>query len=1002
MAANKQDGYLFEYQPKYGKYRQLMRKRIVEILLVSSIYDSFIMEEDVRLSDQIYEEFHNLNLRTLPHISRASSVSQALTMLQEQKFDLVITMRRLGELDPWVFAETVKQIQEIPVILLLNNSTEIQYLRRNKAPDSHIDEIFVWNGNSNVFVAIIKLIEDQMNIDHDTSYGDVRVIIVVENSIRFYSLYLPALYSEIMQQTRYLIHEGMNDYHSLLQMSSRPKVLLANTFEEALHYYEKYKDYLLGLIADIKLPRNGVIDDAAGFDLVRMIREEAPTLPVMFQSSNEANRASAALLRGHFVSKNDRSLIYELQNFISNYMGFGPFTFRLPNEEIVAVAHNLFEFREIVATIPLESLVYHARSDHFSGWLYARGEFEMASKLKPRKVSEFTSMDELRHLLVTSIDEILQEHLGTIVDFDRSSYHPESRFIRLRPGSLGGKGRGIAFLLYLRNLFSSGLRKEFPNTHIHVPKTFVIGTDEFEQFMQYNSLYDFVTADTSDTSIKERFVNAQTSDALRADLEFIFKDIKQPLAIRSSNVFEDSLFQPFAGVFATYMIPNCNPSLEERLNQLLTAIKLVYASTFLRLARSYAETIGVSLAGSRMAVIIQEVVGKQYQDRHYPSFSGTAASYNYYPLGDKLQPEDRISHLVLGLGKTVVEGGLARRFSPKRPQINIYSDPEQLIDESQKTFYTLKMACYKNIDLQEAEYSFLEKHDLRSAIEDKTLAEIADTYKPQDGRFSSGFWDETAGYPVITFNRQLKYNTYPMAQIINRILTLGEEAMGCPVEIEFAGNFSDNPDERSTFYLLQIRPFMEHEENEFGEIKTSLDDLFVYSHEVSGNRIIKNIRDIVFIKPESFDNTQTLAMVSEINKINKKLVTEFKPFILIGPGRWGTNDRHLGIPVDWSAINGARVIMEVDLADFIVDHSQGSHFFHNITSAGIPYMCASCNQDTDFIDWEWLDHVDTIEETQYFKHVRTSSPLLVVVNGKKREGRIIKPTPAKKWLDTNA
>jgi hypothetical protein len=684
---------------------------------------------------------------------------------------------------------------------------------------------------------------------------------------------------------------------------------------------------------------------------------------------------------------------------MSNYMGFGPFIFRLPNDEVVAVAHNLFEFREIVATIPLESLVYHAQSDHFSGWLYARGEFEMARKIEPRKVSEFTPMDGLRDLLVTSIDEILQERLGTIVDFDRPSYHPDSRFIRLRPGSLGGKGRGIAFLLYLHNLFSSGLKKEFPDTHIHIPKTFVVGTDEFEQFMQHNNLYEFVTADATDETIKERFVNAQISDSLRADLEFIFKDVKQPLAIRSSNVFEDSLFQPFAGVFATYMIPNCNPRLDERINQLLVAIKLVYASTYLHLARSYAETIGVSLAGSRMAVIIQEVVGKQYKDRYYPSFSGTAASYNYYPLGDKLQPEDRISHLVLGLGKTVVEGGLARRFSPKKPQVNLYADADQVIRESQKTFYALKMACYKSIDLEEAEYSFLKKHDLRSAIDDKTLTEVADTYKPQDGRFSSGFWSETAGYPVITFNRQLKYTTFPMAQIINRILTLGEEAMGCPVEIEFAGDFSDEPNDRSTFYLLQIRPFMEHEEKRFREIKTVPDDLFVYSKEVSGNRIIKNICDIVFIKPEHFDNTKTLAMVTEINQLNKKLTSEHRPYILIGAGRWGTNDRHLGIPVDWSAINGARVIMEVDLADFVVDHSQGSHFFHNITSAGIPFLCAKCNKETDFVDWEWLDHVETVDETEYFKHVRTASPMLVVVNGKKREGRIIKPTPAKKWLD---
>jgi hypothetical protein len=999
MNVVKKNGYFLEYQPKYGKYRVLMRKRIVEILLVSSIYDSFIMEEDVRLSDQIYEEFHNLNLRTLPHISRASSVSQALELLEERKFDLVITMRRLGELDPWIFAEEAKKIQDIPVILLLKNSSEIQYLDRNKIQDEQIDKVFVWNGNSSVFVAIIKHLEDRMNVEQDTSNGDVRVIILVEDSIDFYSLYLPALYAEIMRQTHHLIHEGRNDYHSLLKMSSRPKILLANTYEEALDYYDKYKDYLLGVITDMKFPREGVLDDHAGFDLIRVFRGEAPTLPVMLQSSNELNREGAEKLQVYFVNKHEGSLIHDLRNFLLNFMGFGPFTFRLPSNEAVAAAENLFEFRELIGSVPLESLVFHAHNDHFSGWLSARGEFEMARMLKPRKVSEFKEIEDLRQLIIATFDMILQEKLGIIVDFDRRGYHPISHFLRLRPGSLGGKGRGIAFLLYLRGLFSAGFNKEFPNIDIHIPKTFVIGTDEFENFMQQNQLYDFVSSETTDEMIKERFVNAQVPSSLRSDLKYIFKDITQPLAVRSSNTYEDSLYQPFAGVFATYMIPNCHPSTEERMNQLIMAIKLVYASTYLKLPRSYAKTIGVSLAGSRMAVLIQEVVGRQYQDRYYPTFSGTAASYNYYPLGDHLQPEDRIAHLGLGLGKTVVEGGLVRRFSPKRPGINIYANPEQILKESQRNFYAIKRDCYKGIDLAKGENTYLERYDLGDATQDATLKEIADTYNPNDGTFSSGFWDRDAGYPVITFNRQLKYGTFPMAQIINRVLTLGEEAMGCPVEIEFAGDFSNQPGEKPAFYLLQLRPFMEHQERLSEEIEPTRNEIFVSSNEVSGNRLISDIMDIVYVKPDSFDITKTLSMVREVNLINNKLITEEKPYILIGPGRWGTNDRHLGIPVDWTAINGARVIMEVDLPDFIIDHSQGSHFFHNISSAGIPYFCVKQNSGNDFIDWEWLESIDSIGETRYFRHVRTTSPLFVVVNGKKRQGRIIKPIPAKKWLD---
>jgi hypothetical protein len=400
-----------------------------------------------------------------------------------------------------------------------------------------------------------------------------------------------------------------------------------------------------------------------------------------------------------------------------------------------------------------------------------------------------------------------------------------------------------------------------------------------------------------------------------------------------------------------------------------------------------------------MAVVIQEVVGRGYQDRYYPTFSGIAASYNYYPLGDRLQPEDRIAHLGLGLGKTIVEGGLARRFSPRKPEINIHSSPGQILKESQNSYYAIKTDCYKGIDLEKGENTFLEKYDLRNAIQDGTLTEIADTFNPNDQSFSSGFWNKESGYPVITFNRQLKYDTFPMAQIINRVLTLGEEAMGCPVEIEFAGDLSSNPGEVPTFYLLQLRPFLEHEEILSNEIYPSRGELFVYSSEVSGNRVIKNLLDLVYVKPGNFDNTKTSTMVKEIDQINKKLNKEDRSYILIGPGRWGTNDRHLGIPVDWSAINSARVIMEVDLPDFVVDHSQGSHFFHNITSAGIPYFCVKEKSNRDFIDWEWLESVTTIEETDHFKHVRTKSPLFVIVNGKKREGRIIKPKPAKKWLE---
>lgn len=998
MNTNNKDGYQLEYRPKYQNYRYLMQNRINEVLLVSSTYDSFIIEEDARLSDQIFEEFHNLNLRTLPHIFRATSGSRALELLQERKFDLVITMRRLGEINPLRFADQVKEIQDIPVVLLLNNSSELQSLPTRSLEDSNIDHTFVWNGNSTVFVAIIKLLEDRMNVDADIETGDTRVIIVVEDSIRFYSLYLPILYSEIMLQTQRLISEGANDYLTLLQMRSRPKILLARSYEDALVDYQKYRDHLLGLITDLRFPKENQLAEEAGFDLVRKIRKEAPTLPIMLQSSNENNREASEELNGFFVNKNDRTLIHELRTFLLDYMGFGSFTFRMPDDTIVGTADNLFELRDELKKVPLESFVYHAQNDHFSGWLAARGEFAVARQLKPRKVSEFENQEDLRQLIIASVEDILQERVGIIVDFDRGTYHPHSRFIRLRPGSLGGKGRGLAFLLFLRSSHNTGFRKEFPDVDIQIPSTVVIGTDEFDQFMRENQLYEYVSTDRSDREIKERFLEANLPEALWDDLRFIYQDQPRPLAVRSSSIFEDSLYQPFAGVFSTYMLSNCHPDLEVRIDQLVSAIKLVYASTYLKLARSYAETLGISLSESRMAVVIQEVVGQSRGDRYYPNFSGTASSYNYYPLGNHLQPEDRIAFVVLGLGKTVVEGGLARRFSPKRPEVNIFSSIEEEIKGSQGSFYAVQLSQDECIDLEKGENTFLERFHLRDAIEDKTLEEIADTYDPHGGRLSSGFWNTDGGVPVITFNRQLKYDTFPLAGIINRVLQLGEEAMGCPVEVEFAGNFSGGENGRAIFRLLQLRPFLEHEETLIIEdLDLPDNDLFVSSSVVSGNRVIQDIKDILYVKPEAFDSTRTVEMVDEIMHLNRKLVEDDLPYILIGPGRWGTCEQHLGIPVDWSNINGVRVIMEVDLADFHVDHSQGSHFFHNITSAGIPYFYIKYNSETDFLDWEWLGSEKLIEETTYFRHIRTEDPLLVLANGKKRSGKVIKPKPATQY-----
>ncbi|MFW9995715.1 MAG: PEP/pyruvate-binding domain-containing protein [Candidatus Odinarchaeota archaeon] len=989
----KQDDFYLEYKPKYQVFHELMEKRINRVLLVASHYDSFILEEDGRLSDQIFEEYHNLNLRTLPQITSVTSANEALELLEQEDFDLVITMRRLGDIDPFNFGREVKKIREIPVVLLLNNAPDLSNLPESQEAWKGIDDAFLWTGDSQVFVAIIKSLEDKLNVQQDTERGGVRVIIVIEDSVRYVSLFLPLLYGELMKQTHRLITEGVNDFHHLLQMKARPKILLAYSYEEAMKYYQKYKRYVIGIISDISFPRNGKNDREAGIDLIKRIKAKSPTLPAVLQSSELENRKKAEEIGAYFIHKRSRRLLKKLSDFMLAYLGFGDFIFKLPSGKTVGRARNIIEFHQLVSQIPAESLIYHGRNDHFSGWLAARGEFSMAEILKPRKVSEFHDSEDLRIYLLRSIDEILVEKTqGVINDFSRDNYHPDTIFIRLRPGSLGGKGRGIAFLMFLLNSFQ--LTYEFPELSIKIPKTVVIGTDEFDRFMEANEfLNELALSDASDVEIREAFIEAKLSDDLVDDLKFLLEyDLREPLAIRSSSVLEDSHYQPFAGVFATYMIPNNDPFLETRLDKVCTAIKLVYASTFLKTAKSYAETIGQTIEEAKMAVVVQKVVGREYNGKYYPHFSGTALSLNYYPIS-YLKPEDKVAFLALGLGKTIVDGGASHRFSPLHPEVQ-FMTLEQLLDYSQNEFFAVDLKSTDQFDLSEtSEDTHLVKSSIYDARNDgNVLSDITDTYDYNDNVLRPGYW-ENGGTPIITFSKQLKYGGFPMAKAISRILSLGEKAMGSPVEIEFAGNFSSKG-QRDEFYLLQIRPFTRQEESLteiFNNIKD--EDVVVFSSEVSGNRVIKNIRDVIYVKPEAFDKTKTLTIAGEIDQINKRLYTQKIPSILIGFGRWGTYDKFLGIPVKWNNISSAQVIIEACLSNFQVQHSQGSHFFQNITTAGIGYLyvrCGSSGSTKTFIDWEYLSSLKTISETEHVCHVRANKPFIVKIDGKKGEGIIVK------------
>ncbi|NHJ46831.1 MAG: hypothetical protein FK733_03495 [Asgard group archaeon] len=976
--------FYLEYKPKYKIFHELMSKRMRNVLLVSSIYDSFMLEEDGRLSDQIYEEFQNLNLRTLPRITRVSSANEALEILGTQQFDLVITMRRLGEMDAFSFGNNVKKIQNIPVILLLTSVVEINYLPEREKRVG-IDRVFVWNGDSKVFVAIIKHLEDKLNADKDTKIGDVRVFIFVEDSIRFYSLLLPELYSELMRQTHRLITEGTNDFQDLLKMRIRPKILLAETYEEAMSYFKKYHKNIMGVISDIEFPKNGKLNKNAGFTFVNQITKKITNLPVILQSSKDKYRKKAEE-SGHFFNhKRSHGMMWDLRKWLLDSVGFGNFVFKKGKGKVVGQSKDIISFHKQIRKVPIESLVYHGMNDHFSNWLYARGEFEIAEKLKPRKVSEFTPK-ELRNFLLNVINEVVVEKTkGIINDFSKENYNQDMLFIRLRPGSLGGKGRGLAFLMFLLNSFQ--IKDEFKDIAIEIPRTIVIGTDEFDKFMEENNLYEFALSDVTDEEIKKKFVQANLSKSIRSDLKFLLQFWTKPLAVRSSSLLEDSAYQPFAGIFSTLMIPNNNN--ESNMNQLCTAIKLVYASAFLKLARSYAETISQTVEESKMAVVIQEVVGKEHNRRFYPDFSGTASTYNYYPFGEYMKSEDRISHVALGLGRLIVEGGESFRFCPKYPKSNFYSTPDTLVDKSQRDFYAINLQ-QKNFDIL-VDDPFVTKYDLDAAIKDKTLGNIADTYDFNSETLSVGY--HGSGAPVITFSKQLKLNTFPLAGIVSKILAIGEQSMGCPIEIEFAAIFKTNTNEKNTFNILQIRPFLQQEIMMTQETETyEKQQILAFSNYVSGNLIRKDIHDIIFVKPDSFDKLKTLDIVKEIDILNAKLNAEKKHYLLIGFGRWGTADRFLGIPVKWNNISGVKTIVEASLEDFQIDFSQGSHFFHNIVTSNIGYLHIKYGDMQHFIDWDWLKKEKAENEMTYVKHVKLKSPLIIRINAKRKEGMIIKPT----------
>jgi hypothetical protein len=978
--------FLIKHNSDRDIYHDLMPYKVREILLVANLYDAYIIEQEGRFFEQVRGEYYQLNLSSAPRITGVSTPEEALEKLQEKHFDLVIVMMGVDKTTPIQLSRIIKQIyHNLPIFLLLNNNSDIGLFEDGNKSINSIDKIFVWNGDSNVFLAMVKFIEDRMNVENDIKIGMVRVILLVEDSAKYYSRYLPILYSLVIEQTRQLIEEVHSDEtHKLLKMRVRPKIILASNYKEALTLFDQYRDNLLCLISDVKFEKNGKLDNFAGLSLVSYVRDQMPDLPVVLQSSDLENAQNAYLLKSTFINKNSETLKQDLQSFIHYYLGFGNFVYRDDEgRKEIAIARSMKEFQSHLKSIPEKSLIFHARKNHFSHWLMARGEIQIAKKIKPLKVEDFKTPGGVRNYMMQIIEKCIRDNQnGKVVNFEESVIQDETNVVSLAPGSLGGKGRGLAFINMLINNFS--FQEIVPEIHICTPKTSIIGTEEFEQFIKHNKLQDRIYKETDYQTIKKLFVHGELSATLIRRLKIYLSAIKKPLAIRSSSLFEDSLMQPFAGIFDTFLLPNNHPDLMVRLEQTMDAIKLVFASVLSPTAQAYFKAVNYKIEEEKMAVIIQEVVGNPYGEYFYPHISGVAQSYNFYPFS-YMKPDEGFAVTAVGLGKYVVEGEKTYRFSPAHPQLEIYT-PKDLFKNSQLHFYAIDMAR-KNINLLEGEDAGLAKLEISKAEEHGTLKHLASVYDYSSERTIPGLTQP--GPRVVNFANILKYDYIPMAKTIEMILDIVSEAMGSPIEIEFAIDLTKDCDGRASFHLLQIKPLIKNIiTNDINLDNIENDRLLLYSENGMGNGVINDISDVIYLDMSRFDKLKTEKMRDEIEMLNKKMVEENRKYILIGPGRWGTRDRFIGIPVAWSHISNAKIIVEVSLEDFPLDASLGSHFFHNVISMNVGYFSVKHNDLIDFINWDVLQKSNIINETQYFKHVRFEKPLEILMDGKKRASLI--------------
>ena len=974
-------------QHRFDTFRSLMNSRIREILLVSSVYDGYIIEEDGTLEERIWQQYADRGLSTVPRIRKVSSVERALDVIRSETIDLVLTIVHEEADLAYDLAQKAKAIRgELPVAVLATDPAFLARMQGGEKPQG-VDRIFLWQNDPTLLVAIIKYFEDRANLDHDTRVGGVRLVLLVEDSVAHYSTFLPAIYTAIMVLTQRLIDEGLNHLHRQLRMRSRAKVVLVESFEEAVDVYRRHRPYILGVITDVRFIKAGRLDDEAGFELVRMLRRDMRELPICIQSADpEKNRSRAEELQTYFIDKNSSRLMEDLQRFLRETMGFGDFIFRMPDGREVARAGNPRELLDRLREAPAESILHHAEQQHFSHWMMARTEVKIAEQLYPKRAEDFRDAEELRRFLIRVIETVLYEKQSDIITRFAPGRNPlELQFLRCGEGSLGGKARGIGFLRYLLSRLE--IRQRFPDLAIQIPPTLVICSNEFVRFLEDNRLWDLALKGAIEhPELQQRFLKGKLRDEMIHDLRAYLQTVREPLAVRSSSILEDSHNLPLAGLYSTYMLPNSDESLDQRLWSLLAAVKLVWASTFGDNPRAYFRQTSYRLEDERMAVVVQTLGGCQRGGYFYPTFSGVAQSHNFYPIS-YMKPEDGVAQIALGLGKTVVEGGPIVRFCPRYPMLlPQFADMRDWLYFTQKNFYALDMEPIRE-PRDPATMDRLKLLPLSVAESQWVLQKVASVYQSDSGLLVDSFFYD--GPRIVTFQKVLRDPRLKFGELLSSLLSICERSMRIPVEIEFA---CDLPEEqRPVFYPLQLRPMASQKRWERVEVSAGLTEkAFCYSNLAHGNGFYRGIYDLVCVKPEGFDISKTREIAREIGELNKGLVDEGRPYILVGFGRWGSTDPWMGIGVGWAQISGVKVLVEVGLKGFNVDPAQGTHFFQNVTSLNIgclsvPYGSAA------FIRWDQLQAAGSPRETKYLRLLRWGQPLDICIDGRRGEALIVLP-----------